>query len=176
MPMPVPTPSEQALAACRLALAADGKTMDGVKRALAAWPTLNKAAIRSGIDPRELGAMGIHESNFVADKVQPDGMGRGALQIDLGANPSVQTAQANDISFAARFAASMLARNRAVLAQRYPQFTDDQLTHAAIASYNKGTNPIKWKNDPLAIDWRTAHGNYSRNVLGLMHCFPPPAK
>jgi hypothetical protein len=91
------------------------------------------------------------------------------FQVDLGKNPDVTSAQAYNITFAANFAANMLATNGATLARRHPNLNPAQLLQATAASYNFGTGNIS--GDPNSIDVGTSGGNFGSNVVGLMSCF-----
>jgi len=91
------------------------------------------------------------------------------FQIDTGKNPSVTSAEAFDESWAANYAAGMLANNESASASHFPSFTAAQLLQATAASYNFGTRNIS--GHPDTIDVGTTHNNYGSNVAGLMSCF-----
>ena len=155
--------------------------VDALNRALDAWGQLDAAASAHGIDLALLGAIGIRETQF-RDKYQGcapgvtwsptnrDCSGAGYFQIDLFNNPKVSTADAFNLSFAADWAANTLAGNMAYLANKFPNFTPDQLLQATAASYNLGRGGIS--GNPNTIDVGTRpDGKYGSNVLDLMNCF-----
>lgn len=144
----------------------------GVDRAIGDWNTIVAAANAHGIDPALLGAIGLRESGY-RNIDQPDGLGRGIFQIDLGAHPDVTEAQAHDLAFSADYAAALLASNMATLRAEFPDFTAEQLTQATAASYNFGTDDIS--GNPATIDVGTTGGNYGSNVVALMDAFKDPA-
>ena len=154
------------------ALATGNANLDGVERVLAAWPTITSAANKAGIDPALLGAVGLRESNFRNIDQTGGGLGRGYFQIDLGAHPNVTAAQANDITFAANYAASLLAANMASLSASFPNFTSAQLLQATAASYNFGTGNIS--GNPATIDQGSTNNNYGSNVVGIIPAFKDP--
>ncbi|WP_213807878.1 RHS repeat-associated core domain-containing protein [Granulicella sp. dw_53] len=137
---------------------------------------INSAANANGIDPVLLGAVGVHESGMQNIAQYGGGKGAGVFQIDLGANPGVQSAQAYNVNFAANFSAGMLSSNMTFLASAHPNFSSNQLAQATAATYNMGlgTHP-KGKNvsgNPNTIDKGTTGGNYGSNVVALMNnCF-----
>lgn len=116
-----------------------------------------------------LGAIGIRESGFGGTLIQPDGLGRGIFQIDLGAHPNVTEAQALDPVFAAHYAAQLLATNYASLAAAHPNLNTSQLLQATAASYNFGTGNIS--GNPNTIDVGSTGNNYGSNVMKLTDCF-----
>lgn len=131
---------------------------------------LQQAAAGSGLgsDWELLAAIGIRETGF-QNIAQPNGKGAGVFQIDLGQNPSVTSAQAFNVSFAANWAANYLASNMAILAAAHPNLTGDALLQATAASYNFGTGNIS--GNPNTIDVGTTGNNYGSNVLNLIQCF-----
>jgi hypothetical protein len=143
----------------------------GVIRAIAAWGTIVAAALNAHIDPALLAAIALRETDF-RNIDQANGLGRGWFQIDLGAHPSVTWAQAHDLTFAANYAANILATNMATLARDFPNFTHDQLLQATTASYNFGTGNIS--GNPATIDQGTTGNNYGSNVLNLAKAFVDP--
>lgn len=155
------------------ALATAQKNLTGVQNAINAWDTVANAANAHGIDPAMLAAIGIRETNFVTMNETGGGNGRGVFQIDIGENPNVTEAQANDLGFAADFAANMLAQNRATLAAAHPNFNSAQLDQATAASYNFGTSNIS--GNPDTIDQGTTGNNYGSNVMGMSGAFKDPA-
>lgn len=154
---------------CEDALAADNKDASAVARAVADWSTIQAAAESNGVDPDLLAAIAVRETGFLNIAQIGGGQGAGVFQIDLGKNPTVTSAEAYDIPFAANFAANMLATNMAILAAQHPNLDPSQLLQATAASYNFGTRNIS--GDPNRIDVGTTNGNYGSNVLGLMTCF-----
>lgn len=91
------------------------------------------------------------------------------FQIDLSENPNVTFIQAFDLSWAANYAAGMLASNEAAISGRFSNFTPTQILQATAASYNFGTKNIS--GNPSTIDKGTTNNNFGGNVLGLMQCF-----
>jgi hypothetical protein len=84
----------------------------------------------------------------------------------------VSLADAKNTSFAADFAANMLANNMADLAKQFPNFTPQQLLQATAASYNLGLAPGQITGNPATIDAGTKPiGKYGATVLELMDCF-----
>jgi RHS repeat-associated protein len=138
--------------------------------------SINNAANANGIDPGLLGAVGVRESGMQNIAQYGGGQGAGVFQIDLGANPGVQPAQAYNVDYAANFSANMLSSNMSFLAGAHPNFNSNQLAQATAATYNMGlgTHP-KGKNisgNPNTIDKGTTGGNYGSNVVALMNnCF-----
>lgn len=138
-------------------------------RAAADWSTIQAAAESNGVDPNLLAAIAVRETGFLNIAQIGGGRGAGVFQIDLGKNPTVTSAEAYDIPFAANFAANKLATDMATLAAEHPNLDPSQLLQATAASYNFGTGNIS--GDPNRIDVGTTNGNYGTNVLGLMTCF-----
>jgi hypothetical protein len=155
----------------KAALDTANKDKASVERAIDGWNTVVAAANAHGIDPALLAAIGIRESGF-SNIDQPDGLGRGVFQIDLGAHPNVTEAQAHDLAFSADYAAGLLASNMASLRAEFPNFTADQLTQATAASYNFGVDDIS--GNPATIDVGTTGNNYGSNIMGLMGAFKEP--
>jgi hypothetical protein len=143
----------------------------GVDRAIADWDIIVTAANSHGIDPALLGAVALRETDF-RNIDQPDGMGRGWFQIDLGAHPDISWAQAHDLVFAANWAANYLADNMAYLANAFPNFTPSELLQATAASYNLGPRGIS--GNPETIDDGSWGDNYGSNVVGMMDAFKDP--
>jgi hypothetical protein len=144
----------------------------GVDRAIDNWDTIVDAANAAGIDPALLAAIAMRETDFRNIDEGGGGLGRGVFQIDLGAHPDVTEAQAENLTFAANYAANILATNMATLANEFPNFTHDQLLQATAASYNFGVDDIS--GNPATIDVGTTGGNYGSNVLDLMDAFKDP--
>lgn len=154
------------------ALKTAGADEAGVERAIDSWNTIVDAANAAGIDPALLAAIGIRETDF-RDISQPDGLGRGVFQIDLGAHPDVTLAEANDLTFSANYAAHILASNMATLASEFPNFTHDQLLQATADSYNFGTSNIS--GNPATMDQGSTGNDYGSNVMDLMEAFKDPS-
>ena len=140
-----------------------------VNRAVMQWNLLSSAGDAHGVDPAMLAAIGIRETGFKNIPQANGGLGRGIFQIDIGKNPSVTEAQAYNLTFAADWAANLLATNMATLAVKYPDLDPLYLLQATAASYNFGTKNIS--GNPATIDVGTTGGNYGSNVLDLMDCF-----
>jgi len=154
---------------CLIGLKMAGTNTQALQRAVANWGTIEKAATANGIVPSMLAAIGIRETGFRNIAQSGGGQGRGIFQIDLGQNPSVTSAQADDPSFAANFAAQMLASNMTALSTDHPNLTGDKLVQATAASYNFGTGNIS--GNPNTIDVGTTGNNYGTDILLLMECF-----
>ena len=146
--------------------------MSGVNRAIDNWDVIANAANAHNIDPAMLAGIGIRETDFRDINQSGGGLGRGVFQIDIGEHPDVTEAEANDINFAANYAANILQQNMAVLAEKFPKFTHEQLLQATAASYNFGTGNIS--GNPATIDQGTTGNNYGSNVLNLMQGFKDP--
>ena len=149
-----------------------------LQRANSNMSTLTSAADDNGIAPALLAAIGIRESGFNNIlQTCPAGMtwgdpkcsGAGIFQIDVGRNPDVSKADALDPSFAADWAADLLATNMKTLAAEFPSLTPTQLVQATADSYNFGTKNIY--GNPATMDVGTTGNNYGSNVLNLMDCF-----
>lgn len=143
-----------------------------INRAKAARATIQAAARRHGIDWRILAAIGVRETNFMnIDSPRPGDPGWGVYQ--LTNQPGVSRAQARDLTFAANYAANLLADNKRLMRRRFPQLTETQVMHAALAAYNFGPNNIS--GNPATIDVGTAGYSqgrpYGENVLLLANCF-----
>jgi RHS repeat-associated protein len=154
-----------------------------VNRAEASWSVIETAAGENAIDPGFLAAVGIMESKFSPtlqgcnpgitwSPTNKDCSGAGVFQIDLYNHQNVSLADAKNTSFAADFAANMLANNMADLAKQFPNFTPQQLLQATAASYNLGLAPGQITGNPATIDAGTKPiGKYGATVLELMDCF-----
>jgi hypothetical protein len=116
-----------------------------------------------------LAAIGIEETGFQNIAQQGGGKGAGVFQIDLGANPSVNSSQAYNVQWAADFAANMLYNNLSTLAGKFSNLDPTQLLQATAASYNFGTGNIS--GNPATIDVGTANGHYGATALALINCF-----
>jgi hypothetical protein len=154
---------------CRSALKVAGQNASAVTRANASMSLIQTAATAHGVSPALIAAIGVRETGFMNIAQVGGGKGAGVFQIDLGANPSVTSAQAYNVSYAANFAAALLAGNMSSLAKDYPKFTAAQLLQATAASYNFGTGNIS--GNPATIDVGTTGNNYGSNVVNLMSCF-----
>lgn len=154
---------------CTDAIKTANQDLSVLTRVASAAGVVKSAAASNNIPPSILFAIGMRESGFKNTNQTGGGMGRGVFQIDIGKNPHVTEAQANDIVFAANFAAKMLADNYRTLGNKFPNFTQQQLVQATAASYNFGTGNIS--GNPNTIDQGSSHNNYGTNVLGLMDCF-----
>ncbi|ATJ92855.1 hypothetical protein HK16_03400 [Acetobacter senegalensis] len=119
-----------------------------------------------------LAGIGLRETNFQTENQIGGGGGRGVFQIDITKHPEVSEAQANDLNFAADWAANYLAQNKATIQQLNPNFTGQDLDHAVAASYNLGPN--SFSGDPSKIDIGSTGNNYGGNVLGMMPAFKDP--
>jgi RHS repeat-associated protein len=158
-------PSKQ----CSQALATAGQNQSALQNVAANWSVVQNAASTNGISPALLAAIGVRETGFNNIKQIGGGQGAGVFQIDLGQNPSVSSAQAFNISYAANYAAKTLAGNMVILGSEYPGLTPPQLLQATAASYNLGVGGIS--GNPNTIDVGTPNNNYGSNVMNLMSCF-----
>jgi RHS repeat-associated protein len=154
---------------CLNALITASANTAALTRATNNWTAIQSAAAANGIDPALLAAIAVRETGFQNIPQSGGGQGAGVFQIDLGQNPSVTSAQAYNIPFAANFVANVLATNSATLARQHPNLNPAQLLQATAASYNFGTGNIS--GNPNTIDVGSTGGNYGSNVLGLMTCF-----
>jgi RHS repeat-associated protein len=155
---------------CAEGLAMANKDMSAVDRANAAWGTLQSAADANDIDPAMLAAIGIRETGFQNVREKGGGPGVGVFQITVNNKTNVTAAQAQDLTWAASQAANMLNWNMNYLANKFPNFTPDQLAQAAAAGYN--FNPVtNISGNPNTIDVGTTNNNYGANILLLMNCF-----
>jgi RHS repeat-associated protein len=156
---------------CQQGLQEAGQTMDAVNRALDSWDTIQSAADANNIDPALLAAVGVRETGFQNVWQSGDGNGAGIYQIDLGVNSNVTQQQAFNPSWAANYAANMLATNMSTINAAHPNFAfgSSELTQATAASYNFGTGNIS--GNPDTIDVGTTGGNYGSDVDLLMDCF-----
>jgi RHS repeat-associated protein len=154
---------------CAQGLTMANKDLGAVDRANVAWDTLQAAADANSIDPAMLAAIAIRESNF-RNSTEKGGPGVGVFQITVNAQTGVTAAQAQNLSWAANYAANLLAWNTNYLSNKFPNFTPDQLSQAAAAGYN--FNPVKnIRGNPNMIDQGTKYNNYGSNILLLMNCF-----
>jgi len=142
--------------------------LEALDRALDARDTLESAVRNTTTEWAMLAAIGIRETGF-RNINQPDGNGVGVFQIDIWQNPSVSRDDAADLDWSARWAANTLARNRAVLAARFPNLTASQLLQATAASWNLGVGGIS--GNPDTIDVGSTGGNYGSNIVRLMDFF-----
>jgi RHS repeat-associated protein len=152
-------------------LAALGRAQDDYK-------TFQTATQGTQISATMLAAIAIRESG-VQDVNEQDGagVGVGVFQITVTNNnqnpakgPTV--AEADNLEWAADYAAQLLNSNMAYLGKKFPNYTPTQLLQATAASYNM--NPYKPGNftgNPGTIDIGTTGNNYGSNILQLMSCF-----
>lgn len=152
---------------CSKALAAIHKTAKAVERANENWNTIISAAADNGIDPALLAAIGVRESGF-ENIDQKGGSGKGVFQIDIGRNPQIPGADAENVTYAANWAAAQLTGNYAYFSQNRPSFTQDQLLQATAAAYNEGRGNVGRSPGTIQKDSRN---HYGQNVLDLMDCF-----
>jgi len=167
--------------ACQDALSVASQDMSAITRATAPdnWSVIQSAATANGIDPDLLAAIAVRETGF-QDINENDGagVGVGVFQITVSSTSGVTAAQANNLPWAANYAANMLSTNMDFLQDAHPNFTPDQLLQATAATYNMGLgkNPIgsNISGNPATIDVGTSpkpNGNYGSNVVNLMGCF-----
>ena len=159
---------------CQSALQIAGQSQLAVVRANSSWSVLTTAATANSIDPSLLGAIGIRETGFQdVNEKGGKGIGVGVFQLTVTPTSGVTAAQANDLAWAANYAAAMLQSNVTYLANKFPKFTPAQLLQATAASYNLG--PYGISGNPNTIDVGSAPGglagNYGSNVVQLMTCF-----
>jgi hypothetical protein len=129
------------------------------------------------IDPALLAAIGVLETDF--RKVNENGganVGVGVFQLTVTPNSGVTSDQANNVTWAANYAATMLATNMAFLQDAHTNFNQTQLLQATAATYNMGLGKHpRGRNisgNPNTIDVGTKpNNNYGSLVLGLMNCF-----
>lgn len=81
-----------------------------VSKGTPSWvvPILQKVSRKYNIPTSILSAVAKQESGFIANRVQPDGLGRGMFQLDLGQHADVTEDEAFDPNFAADYAAKLL--------------------------------------------------------------------
>lgn len=166
-------PNGKSMKTCKDALKKAHADMRGVQRANDNWDTLSG---NNGIEPEELGAIGLRESDFRPNAIQADGHGRGAFQIDCcgdvgdrpPAHPNVSQAQAFDLDFASDFASGLLASS-----QRRWSNLGNIAGPASIREYNAGSRYTLSKSlfGVDALDRGTTGNNYVSNTIGLMDCF-----
>jgi RHS repeat-associated protein len=161
--------SERLKPICEAALEIAGQDKSAIVRAQAAWPLLSKAA--EGLtDPRLLAAIGVRESGFRNIPEAGGGGGRGVFQIT---GNGVSDANAYNVSWSASWAAQKWNSDYNYFKSKFPDFTGDQVVHAATASYNFGRSNLS--GNPRTIDKGTTGDNYGINVLTIGgSCFPKP--
>ena len=71
-------------------------------------PILQTVSRKYNIPTAVLSGVANQESGFIANRVQPDGLGRGMFQLDLGQHKDVTEAEAFDPKFSADYAAKLL--------------------------------------------------------------------
>jgi RHS repeat-associated protein len=169
-------PNAKSIQTCKAALKTAGANQAGVNRTYNNWGNLKQAGAANGVGPELLGAIGLRESDFIPNRVEGGGHGRGAFQIDCcgaqgkkpPAHPEVSEAQAFNVGFASNFAAKLLGRT----AGKY-SFLGSMALPAAIRDYNAGGR-YTVKKAVLgipALDRGTTGNNYVSNVLALTDCF-----
>jgi Transglycosylase SLT domain len=143
--------------------------MAAIDRANANFDVLFTAADANGIPWQWLAAIAIEESQF-QNINQRGGKGVGVFQIDLGRNPGVTAAQAQDLAFAADWAAKYLATNYNALQKR--GLSGNTLLDATFDSYNAGlggvTRVLTRGGFP---DNASYNGQYGGTALNLTKCF-----
>ncbi|HXM09989.1 MAG TPA: RHS repeat-associated core domain-containing protein [Terriglobales bacterium] len=160
---------------CTKGLQSINQTMAAVDRANANWDVLQTAADANNLDPAMLAAVAIEESGF-ASKNENDGagVGVGVFQITVSPQSGVTAAQANNLAWAANYAAAMLDANMDYLSGAHSNYDQTQLLQATAASYNMGLGNPRGSNftgNPNTIDNGTTNGHYGSTVLSLMDCF-----
>ncbi|MBI4480443.1 MAG: hypothetical protein HY651_10515 [Acidobacteria bacterium] len=146
-----------------------------LNRAENAAGMLQVAAERNGLqDWRMLAAIGIRESQFANVSEVGGGQGRGVFQIDLGQNPGVTEEQAEDIYWAADWAANRLASNARSLANSFSDLNAQTLIHATASSYNHGLGQVRTNiRNGVSLDLNSQgeDNGYGRNIMDIMQCF-----
>jgi hypothetical protein len=151
-------------------LNADKKNSTSVLRALDLESIFQAAVQGTDISWTMLAAIAVRETGVLnVNETDGAGVGVGIFQITVSPDSGVTAAQASNVTFAANFAANMLATNMSTLATLYPNLDPQQLQQATAASYNFGTPNIT--GNPNTIDVGSAGNNYGSNILGLMNCF-----
>jgi RHS repeat-associated protein len=145
-------------------------------RALGDQSVFQSATAGTNISWIMLAAIAIRETG-VQDLNENDGagVGVGVFQITVtnnNQNPAngPTAAEANNLAWAAGFAANLLNTDMAQLGAKFPNFTPAQLLQATADSYNFGVGNIS--GNPNTMDVGSAHNNYGSNVMQLMNCFP----
>jgi RHS repeat-associated protein len=172
--VPPPPAKPKPSTSCLNDLKTAGQNAQALDRASSNWVTLMNAANSSGISTSLLAAIGVRESGFRnLNENDGAGVGVGVFQITVSSKSGVTAAQAGNLTWAANYAANMLATNMSYLGRTFPNFTSAQLLQATAASYNFGTGNIS--GNPNTIDVGSApqgHGNYGSNVLNITNdCF-----
>lgn len=140
-----------------------------VNRAKSNMPALDIVGSDSGVDPAILAAIGVRETGF-RNSAQPDGLGRGIFQIDLGQHPDVSLSTAFDPLASGDVAAGLLNQGF----QQYAILGPRLALAAGIRDYNARPKTTFMKavtGGIRALDRGTARGNYVSNVLDLVDCF-----
>lgn len=123
-----------------------------------AWvvPILQKVSRKYNIPTAILSAVARQESGFNPSIRQPDGLGRGLFQLDLGQHKDVTEAEAFDPNFAADYAAKLLREG----------FDRTGTWAGALRYYNGGpnynSNNPGYQGQPIS----QLTQNYANNVLG----------
>ena len=150
--------------------AAQRQWLNALARAQASAQTMQNATAGTSIDWTLLAAIGVRETGFRnLNEADGAGVGVGVFQITVSPKSGVTAAQAGNLTWAANYAANLLASNMATLAAAHPNLDAAHLFQATAASYNFGTGNIS--GNPNTIDVGTAGNNYGSNVLDLMDCF-----
>jgi hypothetical protein len=143
-------------------------------RATNSWGTLETAGAANGVDPAILASIGLYESNFQPNAMQKGGQGVGAFQIDLGQHPNVTVAQAQNLGWAANYAAGLIMNSFNLYSNRgYPT---PLAMAGAIRNYNGGggipTSTLLNTGWIPYLDLGTKNNKYVTSVLNiLLNCF-----
>jgi hypothetical protein len=103
-------------------------------------------------------------------------VGVGVFQLTVTPNSGVTSDRANNVAWAANYAANMLATNMGFLQDAHTNFNQTQLLQATAATYDMGLGKhprgSNISGNPNTIDVGTKpNNNYGSLVLGLMNCF-----
>jgi hypothetical protein len=149
--------------------------LQALGRANADESTFQSATAGTNVSWIMLAATAIRESG-VQDLNESDGAGVGVGVFQITVNNNNQnpangptSTEANNLSWAAGFAANLLNTDMTQLANKFPNFTPTQLLQATFDAYNMGIKNIS--GNPATMDVGSAKGNYGSNVLQLMDCF-----
>lgn len=125
-----------------------------------------------------MAAIGVRESGFQnRNENDGTGVGVGVFQITVSSQSGVTAAQASNLSWAANYAANLMASNTSTLTKRNLGFNGAQLLQASVAAYNFGAGVKNITGNPSTIDVGTTGthgskvGNYGSNVVQLTNCF-----
>jgi hypothetical protein len=153
---PVPAPRSEATPTPE-PVSRDPRLVKGIPQRLA--PIFIQAAEEKNIPPKVLSAISRHETGgeFKNDLKQKEfGLGRGIMQIDLGAHPNVSEKQAFDPIFAINYAADLLLKAHK---KHDPDNTD---WDNAIRAYNAGDN---FDSEKKGYDHKTPIRELANNYL-----------